>query len=47
MADAAVKEGAKAPAFSGPVTGGGKAALKDYAGRTLVFFWFPKAMTPG
>lgn len=47
MADAGPKEGKKAPAFRGTANGGDAVALKDYAGQTLVFFWYPKAMTPG
>ena len=47
MGDAKVTEGKRAPAFSGKTNGGGKIALKDHKGRTLVVFWYPKAMTPG
>lgn len=47
MADLKVEEGKRAPAFSGKASGGGKVALKDYRDTTLVFFWYPKAMTPG
>ncbi len=47
MAETTVAEGKRAPAFSGPTSGGGQAALKDYKDQTLVFFWYPKAMTPG
>lgn len=39
--------GAKAPAFSLPRDGGGKIALKDFKGRNLVIFFYPKADTPG
>ena len=47
MAQIELKEGRKAPAISGVVTGGDKVSMKDFAGETLVFFWYPKAMTPG
>lgn len=47
MAELTVSEGKRAPAFSGKTSGGGTVALKDYKGTTLVFFWYPKAMTPG
>ncbi len=47
MAALKIEEGKRAPAFSGKASGGGKVALKDYEGQTLVFFWYPKAMTPG
>jgi peroxiredoxin Q/BCP len=39
--------GAKAPAFSLPRDGGDKIALKDFKGRKLVLFFYPKADTPG
>jgi peroxiredoxin Q/BCP len=39
--------GAKAPAFSLPRDGGGKASLADFRGRKLVLFFYPKASTPG
>jgi peroxiredoxin Q/BCP len=40
-------EGAKAPAFHLPRDGGTKVSLKDYAGRKLVLFFYPRADTPG
>lgn len=40
-------EGAKAPAFKLPMTGGGEVALKDYAGKTLVLYFYPKDDTSG
>ena len=33
--------GARAPEFQLPTTGGGTAALKDYAGRKLVLYFYP------
>ncbi len=42
-----VKEGKKAPAFTLPTTAGGKAALKDYAGKTVVLYFYPRDMTSG
>lgn len=39
--------GKKAPAFSLPGDGGGKIALKDFAGRTLVLYFYPKDDTSG
>ena len=42
-----LKEGDKAPAFSLPTDGGGKIALKDCAGKTLVLYFYPKDDTPG
>ena len=42
-----VEAGDKAPAFSLPVSGGGKVALKDFKGEKLVLFFYPKDMTPG
>ena len=40
-------EGAKAPAFTLPRDGGGKISLKDFKGRNLVLYFYPKADTPG
>lgn len=40
-------EGTKAPDFRLPRDGGGIASLKDYAGRQLVLFFYPRANTPG
>ncbi|MBI1393022.1 MAG: redoxin domain-containing protein [Alphaproteobacteria bacterium] len=42
-----LREGLKAPAFSLPTDGGGKAQLKDYAGRNLVLYFYPKDDTSG
>jgi peroxiredoxin Q/BCP len=42
-----VKEGKKAPAFTLPSTSGGKVSLKDYAGQTVVLYFYPKDMTSG
>jgi len=42
-----LKEGDKAPAFSLPTDGGGKIALKDCAGKTLVLYFYPKDDTSG
>jgi len=39
--------GAKAPAFTLPRDGGGKVSLKDFKGRTLVLYFYPKADTAG
>jgi len=39
--------GAKAPAFTLPRDGGGKVSLKDFKGRNLVLYFYPKANTPG
>ncbi len=39
--------GDKAPAFSMPTDGGGKTALKDYKGKALVLFFYPKDDTSG
>ena len=42
-----LKEGSKAPAFSLPTDGGGKVSLKDFKGKPLVLYFYPKDMTPG
>lgn len=43
----ALAEGDKAPAFTLPADGGGKVALKDFAGKTLVLYFYPKDDTAG
>ncbi len=42
-----LKEGDKAPIFKAATNGGGTAALKDFKGRDLVLFFYPKDDTPG
>lgn len=42
-----LKEGTKAPAFTGEITGGGRTSLKDYPGRWLLLYFYPKDSTPG
>ena len=42
-----LKVGDRAPDFSLPSDSGGKVSLKDFKGKTLVLFFFPKANTPG
>jgi peroxiredoxin Q/BCP len=44
---AALKEGQKAPAFSLPDQDGEKVALKDFLGKKVVLYFYPKDMTPG
>jgi peroxiredoxin Q/BCP len=39
--------GAKAPAFTLPRDGGTVVSLKDFKGRNLVLYFYPKADTPG
>ncbi len=39
--------GEKAPDFSLPATGGKTLSLGDFAGRTLVLYFYPKDSTPG
>jgi thioredoxin-dependent peroxiredoxin len=40
-------EGDKAPAFALPRDGGGSVSLKDFKGKKLVVYFYPKADTPG
>lgn len=40
-------EGTLAPDFSLPRDGGATVSLKDFAGRKLVLYFYPKADTPG
>ena len=42
-----LETGNKAPAFDMPTDGGGRVRLADYAGRTVVLYFYPKADTPG
>ena len=39
--------GAKAPSFTLPTDGGGSVSLKNFQGRKLVLYFYPKADTPG
>ena len=39
--------GKKVPAFSLPATGSSDIALKDFKGRNLVLYFYPKDSTPG
>jgi thioredoxin-dependent peroxiredoxin len=42
-----MKEGRKAPAFRLPDQDGNPVRLADFAGRTVVLYFYPKAGTPG
>ncbi len=42
-----LKEGDNAPAFTAATDGGGKVALKDFKGKHVVLFFYPKDDTPG
>lgn len=42
-----LKEGAKAPAFTLPDDAGNPVSLKDFKGRKVVLFIYPKDNTPG
>jgi len=42
-----MKEGRKAPAFKLVDPHGNKVSLADFAGRTVVLYFYPKADTPG
>ncbi len=39
--------GDKAPAFTLPSQTGEKVSLKDFKGKTVILYFFPKADTPG
>lgn len=43
----ALAAGDKAPKFTLPDADGAKVSLADFAGRTLVLYFYPKADTPG
>jgi peroxiredoxin Q/BCP len=42
-----LKEGDKAPAFKLPADDGSTVSLGDFAGKTLVLYFYPKDSTPG
>ena len=42
-----LKEGRKAPAFKLESSDGGKVGLKDFAGKKLVLYFYPRDNTPG
>jgi peroxiredoxin Q/BCP len=42
-----LKVGDEAPEFSLPSDSGQEVSLKDFKGRKLVLYFFPKANTPG
>ena len=42
-----IEEGTKAPAFTLPDQDGSEVSLADFAGRTLVLYFYPRAATPG
>jgi peroxiredoxin Q/BCP len=42
-----LEEGKKAPAFSLPAASGKTVALKDFAGKRLVLYFYPRDNTPG
>ncbi len=44
---AGLEPGAKSPDFALPRDGGGTVALKDFAGKKLVLFFYPRANTSG
>jgi peroxiredoxin Q/BCP len=41
------RTGDKAPPFTLPRDGGGSVSLKDFAGKKLVLYFYPRADTPG
>lgn len=42
-----LKEGEKAPDFTGLIQDGGEVSLRDYIGKKLILFFYPKDNTPG
>lgn len=47
MSIVTLKEGDKAPAFSGKDENGETISLSDFAGKRVILFFYPKDMTPG
>lgn len=44
---ATLKEGDKAPEFHLPADDGKEIALAHFHGKNVIFYFFPKALTPG
>ena len=42
-----LKEGDAAPAFTVATNGGGKVSLREFKGKHVVLFFYPKDDTPG
>lgn len=42
-----LKEGDKAPEFTVATNGGGNVSLKDFAGKNVILYFYPKDDTPG
>jgi len=42
-----LKEGDKAPEFTGPINGGGSISLADLKGKHIVLYFYPRDDTPG
>ena len=42
-----IKEGSKAPSFSLESDSGQKVSLKDFQGKTVILYFYPKDLTPG
>lgn len=47
MTTAEIIQGSTAPAFTLPRDGGGEVSLSDYAGKTVVLYFYPKDDTSG
>jgi peroxiredoxin Q/BCP len=43
----AIEEGKTAPAFTLPDSSGGKVSLKDFRGKNVIVYFYPKDDTPG
>lgn len=43
----ALGEGSKAPSIKGPATSGKNLSMKDFSGKTVVLYFYPKDNTPG
>jgi thioredoxin-dependent peroxiredoxin len=43
----ALKEGDKAPDFSAPTSGGGRANFSEFRGKNVILYFYPKDDTPG
>ena len=47
MSSGVLKEGDQAPAFTAPTAGGEEVSLADFAGKSVVLYFYPRDSTPG
>ncbi len=45
--DLKLKAGNQAPDFTAPISGGGRVSLRDFRGKNVILYFYPKDDTPG